>query len=92
MSFKYNCYISVNTEELRAQLKKIGYFISPLIDSQERSAGILCNQKVAIGVPHDSDEFQIQDYLDSNPHIINCGKNIDLFLAFASIEDNKQNK
>lgn len=86
--FKYQCCIAINNSELVNELREYGYYISPLIDSNYRKGGILCNGKVAIGVPIDTEEFTLSSYLEANTHIINCLNNIGLFLAIAAIQNN----
>lgn len=44
-----------------------------------RDNGLLYNGKMVLPVPNDSDEFNIQDYLERNLDIINCGDNLNMF-------------
>ena len=61
-------YINKNTPELRNKLLKKGLKMTPLIETKERSAGLLItNTWRVIGVPYDSIDFHIEEYLKNNP-------------------------
>lgn len=63
-------YINKNTPELRNKLLKMGLKMTPLIETKERRAGLLItNTGKVIGVPHDSIDFHIDEYLKNNPQI-----------------------
>lgn len=85
--FKQSCLIRKNTPKLMDKLKYLGYKIHKLSETESRGNGILCNGKVAVGIPYNSQEFNLDEYLKNNPQIIDCGKNEDLFLAIASLRD-----
>lgn len=63
-------YINKNTPELRNKLLKMGLKMAPLVETKERSAGLLItNTWKVIGVPYDSIDFNIDEYLKNNPQI-----------------------
>lgn len=84
--FTNSCIILKNTKHLRDKLEEFGYKI-PLCYSyyEGRKRGLLCRPNLAIGVPEDCDDFNLDEYLKNNPHIIDCGTNEDLFLALAAL-------
>lgn len=86
--FKQSCLIRKNTPELRDKLEEFGYKI-PLCSSyyEGRKRGLLCRPNLAIGIPDDCDDFNLDEYLKNNPHIIDCGTNEKLFLALAALRD-----
>lgn len=85
--FTQPCLISNNTKELRDKLQELGYKMASKTYLDERPRGILCRPNLAIGVPEDCCEFNIDEYLKDNPNIIDCGTNEDLFLALAALRD-----
>lgn len=85
--FKQSCLIRKNTHELMDKLSYLGYKIAKLSETEGRKYGILCNGKVAVGIPENRHEFNLDEYLKNNPQIIDCGKNEDLFLAIAALRD-----
>lgn len=85
--FKQSCLIRKNTSELRDKLSDLGYKIHKLSETEDREYGILCNGKVAVGIPDNCQEFNLDEYLKNNPQIIDCGKNEDLFLAITALRD-----
>lgn len=87
MEFKHCVYINKNTPELREKLVNLGYHNSWLNSTPSRRYGILCNKKAICGIPYDSDEFNIADYLSENSDIINSEGNETVFLAIAAIND-----
>lgn len=88
--FTNSCIILKNTKSLRDKLEEFGYKI-PLCSSyyEGRKRGLLCRPNLAIGVPEDCDDFNLDEYLKNNPHIIDCGTNEDLFLALAALMDDE---
>lgn len=63
-------YINKNTPELRNKLLKMGLKMTPLVETKKRSAGLLItNTWKVIGVPYDSIDFNIDEYLKNNPQI-----------------------
>lgn len=63
-------YINKNTPELRNKLLKKGLKMTPLVETKERGAGLLItNTWRVIGVPYDSTDFHIGEYLKNNPQI-----------------------
>ena len=86
--FTNSCIILKNTKHLRDKLEEFGYKI-PLCYSyyEGRKRGLLCRPNLAIGVPEDCDDFNLDEYLKNNPYIINCGTNEDLFLALAALRN-----
>lgn len=87
LKFKYKCYIAINTHQIRNYLKNIGYILTPLIDTEYRSYGLLCNHYLVMGVPANDKEFNITTYLSDNQDIIDCGSNTHLFEAIAALRD-----
>lgn len=85
--FKQSCLIRRNTPELRDKLSDLGYKIHKLSETEDWEYGILCNGKVAVGIPDNCREFNLDEYLKNNPQIIDCGKNEDLFLAIAALRN-----
>lgn len=85
--FKQSCLIRRNTSRLRDKLSDLGYKIHKLSETEDREYGILCNDKVAVGIPGNCREFNLDEYLKNNPRIIDCEKNEDLFLAIAALRD-----
>lgn len=88
--FTNSCIVLKNTKSLRDKLEEFGYKI-PLCSSyyEGRKRGLLCRPNLAIGVPEDCDDFNLDEYLKNNPHIIDCGTNEDLFLALAASMDDE---
>lgn len=63
-------YINKNTPELRAKLLKLGLKMAPLVETKERSAGLLITSTWrVVGIPFDCEDFQIEKYLKDNPQI-----------------------
>lgn len=87
MEFKHCVYINKNTPELRETLTKMGYKDSWLNSNENRQSGLLCNKIAICGIPYDTDEFRVADYLSENRHIINSEGNETVFLAIAAIND-----
>lgn len=87
--FKQSCLIRKNTPKLMDKLKYLGYKIHKLTETESRGNGILCNGKVAVGIPYNSQEFNLDEYLKNNPQIIDCGTNEELFLAIAALRDDE---
>lgn len=85
--FTQPCLIRKNTKHLRDKLIEFGYKIPPKQYFEDRKEGLLCREKLAIGIPKNSYEFNIDEYLKNNQSIIDCGKNEDLFLALAALRD-----
>lgn len=85
--FNQSCLIRKNTPKLMDKLKYLGYKIHKLSEPESRGDGILCNGKVAVGIPYNSQEFNLDEYLKNNPQIIDCGKNEELFLALAALRN-----
>lgn len=85
--FKQSCLIRKNTPGLRDKLSDLGYKVHRLSETEDREYGILCNGKVAVGIPDNCREFNLDKYLKNNPQIIDCGKDEDLFLAIAALRD-----
>lgn len=85
--FKYSVYINKNTPELRGALVEMGYKDFMANASVYVRSGLVCNKKVIAGIPYDSDEFNIADYLSKNKDIINSEGNETVFLAIAAIND-----
>lgn len=85
--FTQPCLIRKNTEELRDKLRKLGYNVATKPYFEERQRGILCRPNLAIGVPEDCCEFNLDEYLKENPNIIDCGTNEELFLALSALQD-----
>lgn len=88
--FTNSCIILKNTKSLRDKLEEFGYKI-PLCYSyyEGRKRGLLCRPNLAIGVPDDCHDFNLDKYLENNPHIINCGTKENLFLALAALRDDQ---
>lgn len=85
--FTQSCLIRKNTEQLREKLRRLGYKVSKLTETEGRKYGILCNGKVAIGIPKNCYEFNLDKYLKDNPHIVDCGTDEELFIKLASMKD-----
>lgn len=85
--FKQSCLIRRNTPELRDKLSYLGYKIAQHQYFEERKRGILCRPALAIGVPDDCPDFNLDEYLKNNPQIIDCWTNEALFLAIAALRD-----
>lgn len=85
--FTTPCLIRKNTENIRRVLSELGYKIAPKQYMKERPRGILCRPNSAIGVPNDSYEYNLDEYLNNNRQIMDCGTNEDLFLAIAALRD-----
>lgn len=83
--FIQSCLIRKNTKKLRDMLIAFGYKIPPKQFFEDRESGLLCRGKLAIGVPENSHEFNLDEYLKNNPFIIDCGTNEELFLALAAL-------
>lgn len=88
--FTNSCIILKNTKSLRDKLEEFGYKI-PLCSSyyEGRKRGLLCRPNLAIGVPDDCHDFNLDKYLENNPHIINCCTKENLFLALAALRDDQ---
>lgn len=85
--FTQSCLIRKNTKELRDKLRELGYKIAPEPYFEGRPRGILCRPDVAIGIPEDCYEFNLDKYLKDNPHIVDCGTDEELFIKLASIKE-----
>lgn len=85
--FTQPCLIRKNTEELRDRLRALGYKVATKPYFEERPKGILCRPNLAIGVPEDCCEFNLDEYLKDNPNIIDCGTNEKLFTTLAALKD-----
>lgn len=81
------CLIRKNTKKLRDMLIAFGYKIPPKQYFEDREGGLLCRGKLAIGIPENSYEFNLDEYLKNNQFIIDCGTNDDLFLAIVALRD-----
>lgn len=90
--FTQSCLIRKNTKELRNYLEKLGYKVNKLAETKAMSYGILCNKKVAVGLPKDSIDFNLDEYLEKNPHIVDCKDNEDLFCAVVALRDDDVDK
>lgn len=86
--FTQSCFIRKNTFELRNKLRKMGYRVPPESHIADNKRGILCRPGYAVGIPDDSHEFILDEYLKSNPTIIDCKDNENLFLALAALRWN----
>lgn len=75
--------IRKNTKNLRNQLRLMGFHDSPLNSNANRSRGLIVNSKSIIGVPFDSSEFNLSDYLIKSTTIVDCGVDENLFLQLA---------
>lgn len=87
MEFKHCVYINKNTPELRGALVEMGYNDFMANASVYRRSGLVCNKKAIAGIPYDSDEFNIAEYLSERRHIINSEGKETVFLAIAAIND-----
>ena len=85
--FKYSVYINKNTPELRSALVEMGYKDFMANASVYRRSGLVCNKKAIAGIPYDSYEFSIDEYLSKNRHIIDSEGDEPVFLAIAAIND-----
>lgn len=85
--FKQSCLIRKNTPGLRGKLSDLCYKIATHQYFEERKRGILCIPALAVGVPDDCTDFNLDEYLKNNPQIIDCGTNENLFLAIAALRD-----
>lgn len=89
--FTQPCLIRKNTEYLRQKLRDFGYKTASKTNFEDRPRGILCRPKLAIGIPDDCYEYNLDGYLKDNPNIIDCGTNEQLFLALAALRDDSDN-
>lgn len=87
--FKQSCLIRKNTKAIRDELAKFGYKMAPSPYLEKRRRGILCRPNVAIGIPKDSWEFNLSDYLNRCQNIIDCGENVAMFLALAALKEGR---
>jgi hypothetical protein len=85
--FIQECLIRKNTKYLRDKLKEFGYIIPPKSFFEDRKRGLLCRPNLAIGLPEDDWEYNLEKYLEENKQIIDCGTNEELFLALAALQD-----
>lgn len=85
--FTHSCLIHKSTKDLRDKLSDLGYKIAPKPYLEGRPRGILCRPKCAVGIPDDSEYYNLHEYLTHNPQIIDCGTNERLFLAIAALRD-----
>ena len=67
-------YNDLSLEELVKFGKKAPRYL------QGRDNGLLYNGKMVLPIPNNSDEFNIQDYLERNLDIINCGNDLNKFI------------
>lgn len=81
------CVIRKNTKELREELRRLGYKVPKLTETELRRYGLLCNSKIAIGIPRNGYEFNLDKYLKDNPHIVDCKLDEALFIKLASMKD-----
>lgn len=85
--FTQPCIIRKNTEQLREKLRRLGYKVPKLAETELRRYGLLCNGKIAIGIPRNCYEFNLDKYLKDNPHIVDCKQDEELFIKLASMKD-----
>lgn len=85
--FTQPCIIRKNTEQLREKLRELGYKVPKLAETELRRYGLLCNGKIAIGIPRNCYEFNLDKYLKDNPHIVDCKQDEELFIKLASMKD-----
>lgn len=85
--FTQPCVIRKNTKELREKLRRLGYKVPKLTETEGRKYGILCNSKAAIGIPKNGYEFNLDKYLKDFPYIVDCKQNEEVFLALAALRD-----
>lgn len=85
--FTQPCVIRKNTKELREKLRELGYKVPKLTETEGRRCGILCNGKIAIGIPRNGYEFNLDKYLKDFPYIVDCKQDEELFIRLASMKD-----
>lgn len=69
------------------KLRGLGYKIAPKPYFEGRPRGILCRPDVAIGIPEDCHEFNLDKYLKDFPNIVDCKQDEELFIKLASMKD-----
>ncbi len=71
-------YTTLNYNDLSLyEVKKIGVRVCHITG---RNNGLLYNGLIVVSVPMNSHDFTINDYLEENPDIINCGNDLNLFI------------
>lgn len=90
--FTCNCLIRKDTKHIRDTLRKYGY--KGITLSKNKYNALMVTKRSIVGMPisttmEDGTEWHIDKYLKWNPQVYDCGDNENLFLALASMNDNK---
>lgn len=79
-------YTTINYKDLSLEeVERIGLRIHHI---DGRNNGLLYNGKCIVSVPVNGCDFSINDYLEENPDIINCGNDLDRFVSIVSVDIN----
>ena len=77
--------------ELRGILADMGYKLA--IKAKDTYAALLTTKKAVVGLPlkdeyPDGTVLTLENFLNGNPQIVNCGVNKELFIAISALSDN----
>ena len=71
-------YTTLNYKDLSLyEVEKIGVKVCRITG---RNNGLLYNGLMVLSVPMNSSDFTINDYLEENPDIVNCGSDLNMFI------------
>lgn len=71
-------YTTLNYKDLSLyEVEKIGVRVRHITG---RNNGLLYNGLMVLSVSMNSSDFTINDYLEENPDIVNCGSDLNLFI------------
>lgn len=89
--FYRDAIIMLDSIELRGILADMGYKLA--IKAKDTYAALLTTKKAVVGLPlkdeyPDGTVLTLDNFLNGNPQIINCGVNKELFIAISALSDN----
>lgn len=88
--FNRDAVIMLDSMELRGILADMGYRLA--IKAKDTYAALLTTKKAVVGLPlkdeyPDGTVLTLENFLNGNPQIINCGVNKELFIAISALSD-----
>lgn len=89
--FYKDAIIMLDSIELRGILADMGYKLA--IKAKDTYAALLTTKKAVVGLPlkdeyPDGTVLTLENFLNGNPQIVNCGVNKELFIAISALSDN----
>lgn len=87
--FIQSCFIDGNTKDVRKVLEDLGYIITPRLQKELPSYGIMCDScsSVAMSIlkEHYPEDYFKEKFFRYHSGVINCKNNKDLFFALAAL-------